>query len=77
MENYGLRIMFGPNTHFSFEGKISFENLTLAPIEKDLINFKLLTLSEKNYLFKYHLNVYSNISKYLNLKEKKWLTTFI
>ncbi len=57
--------------------KIFFENLTLAPIEKDLINFKLLTLSEKNYLFKYHLNVYSNISKYLNLKEKKWLTTFI
>ena len=57
--------------------KIFFENLTLVPIEKDLINFKLLTLSEKNYLFKYHLNVYSNISKYLNLKEKKWLTTFI
>ena len=57
--------------------KIFFENLTLAPIEKDLINFKLLTSLEKNYLFKYHLNVYSNISKYLNLKEKKWLTTFI
>ena len=57
--------------------KIFFENLTLAPIEKDLINFKLLTSSEKNYLFKYHLNVYSNISKYLNLKEKKWLASFI
>ncbi len=57
--------------------KIFFENLTLVPIEKDLINFKLLTSSEKNYLFKYHLNVYSNISKYLSLKEKKWLTTFI
>jgi Xaa-Pro aminopeptidase len=57
--------------------KVFFENLTLAPIEKDLINFKLLTPSEKNYLFKYHLNVYSNISKYLNLKEKKWLTSFI
>jgi len=57
--------------------KIFFENLTLAPIEKDLINFKLLTSSEKNYLFKYHLNVYSNISKYLSLKEKKWLTSFI
>ena len=53
-----------------------FENLTLAPIEKELINFKLLTSSEKEYLFKYHLNVYSKISKYLNLKEKKWLTSF-
>ena len=59
------------------KGKISFENLTLAPIEKDLINFKLLNLYEKDYLFKYHLNVYSNISKYLNFKEKKWLASFI
>ena len=54
-----------------------FENLTMAPIEKDLINFNLLNKSEKNYLFKYHLNVYSKISKYLNQKEKKWLTSFI
>ena len=57
--------------------KIFFENLTLAPIEKDLINFKLLTSEEKSYLFKYHLNVYSNISRFLNLKEKKWLASFI
>ena len=59
------------------KGKIFFENLTLAPIEKDLINFKLLTKIEKNYLFKYHLNVYSKISKYLNSNEKKWLANFI
>ena len=57
--------------------KIFFENLTLAPIEKDLIDYKLLSSSEKNYLFKYHLNVYSNISEYLNLNEKKWLASFI
>ena len=57
--------------------KIFFENLTLAPIEKDLINFNLLNSIEKNYLFKYHLNVYSKISKYLNSKEKKWLASFI
>ena len=57
--------------------KLFFENLTMVPIEKDLINFDLLTTSEKNYLFKYHLNVYSKISKYLNYNEKKWLATFI
>ena len=57
--------------------KTFFENLTLAPIEKDLINFNLLTKFEKNYLFKYHLNVYSKLSKYLNSSEKKWLLTFI
>ena len=49
----------------------------MAPIEKDLINFKLLTPFEKNYLFKYHIDVYSKISKYLNLKEKKWLASLI
>ena len=54
-----------------------FENLTLVPIEKELINYKLLTSSEKNYLFKYHVNVYSKISKYLNLKERRWLASFI
>ena len=57
--------------------KIFFENLTFVPIEKELINFKLLTSSEKNYLFNYHLDVYSNISKYLDPKEKKWLASFI
>ena len=32
---------------------------------------------EKNYLFKYHLNVYSKISEYLNSNEKKWLASLI
>jgi len=57
--------------------KIFFENLTLAPLEKDLINFNLLTKLEKNYLFKYHLNVYSKISNFLDIKERKWLASFI
>ena len=57
--------------------KLLFKNLTLAPIEKDLINFNLLTVSEKNYLFRYHLEVYSKISKYLNQNEKKWLASLI
>ena len=57
--------------------KICFENLTLAPIEKDLINFNLLTKLEKNYLFKYHLDVYSKLSKYLSPNERKWLASYI
>ncbi len=59
------------------KGKLMFENLTLAPIEKDLINFKLLTQQEQNYLFRYHLDVYGKISKHLNLKERKWLASYI
>ncbi len=60
-----------------FKKKLIFENLTLAPIDKDLINFSLLDNSEKDYLFRYHLNIYAKLSKYLNEKEKKWLATFI
>ena len=57
--------------------KLVFKNLTLAPIEKDLINFNILTKQEKDYLFKYHFQVYSQISPYLNKNEKKWLANFI
>ena len=49
----------------------------MAPIEKDLINFNLLTQIEKDYLFKYHLDVYSKISGYLNQNERQWLASFI
>ncbi len=73
---YGIRI---ENLVYvkKIKKNLSFQNLTMAPIEKDLINYDLLTIDEKNYLFKYHLEVYSMISKYLNLKERKWLSTFI
>ena len=73
---FGIRI---ENLVFvkKLRNKLFFENLTLAPIEKELINYKLLTSFEKNYLFKYHMNIYSKISKYLNLKERKWLASFI
>ena len=57
--------------------KLSFVNLTMAPIDKDLINFDQLNKVEKNYLFNYHLNIYLNLSNYLNKKEKKWLASFI
>ncbi len=53
--------------------KLFFENLTLAPIDKDLIEFKMLTKKEKDYIFKYHLKIYSKLSNFLSLKERKWL----
>ena len=57
--------------------KLLFENLTLAPIEKELINFKKLKKKEKDYLFNYHLNVYSKLSTFLKKDERKWLASFI
>ena len=56
---------------------IRIENLTMAPIDTDLINFKMLSKKEKNYLFKYHFEVYNNISPFLNKNEKKWLASLI
>ena len=41
--------------------------------KKDLINEKLLTPNEKKYLLKYNLEIYSNISKFLDSQEKGWL----
>ena len=74
--HYGIRI---ENLIFIKRNKndLHFENLTLAPIEKDLINFSLLTKSEKDYLFKYHLRIYTTFSKFLNLNERKWLASLI
>ena len=57
--------------------KLTFENLTLAPIEKELINYKILNDQEKDYLFRYHLTIYSKLSRFLNKAEKKWLAGFI
>ena len=73
---FGIRI---ENLVFVKQNKkrLYFENLTLAPIEKDLINYKLLNKNEKNYLFRYHLSIYAQHSKFLNFKERKWLASLI
>ena len=73
---FGIRIenlVYATKRH----NKVFFENLTMVPIEKDLINFDKLNRKEKEYMFKYHLNIYIKISKFLNRNEKKWLASFI
>jgi len=57
--------------------KLRFENLTLAPIEKDLINFKLLNQKEKKYLNEYNKKTYFILNPYLNKDEKNWLRSSI
>ena len=75
-DKFGIRI---ENLVYAnkIQGKLFFKNLTLAPLEKDLINHKLLTKKEKSYIFKYHLEVYSKLSPFLNKNEKKWLARLI
>ena len=73
--HYGIRI---ENLVFikKNKNKLYFENLTLAPIEKDLINFKLLNNKEKKYLNEYHKKVYMRLNPYLSKGEKTWLKSF-
>ena len=59
------------------QNKLKFKNLTFAPIDLDMVNFKLLNNKEKKYLFDYHLNVYSTLSNFLNETERKWLINLI
>jgi len=77
LENkFGIRIenlVFIKKTN----NKLHFENLTFAPIDKDLIDEKMLNKNERNYLFNYHLETYSKISPFLNKKQKRWLAKLI
>ena len=57
--------------------KLFFSNLTLAPIDHNLVDYKQLTFFERDYLFKYHLEIYNKISAFLSNDEKKWLASFI
>ena len=70
--SYGIRI---ENLIYvnKMKKKIFFKNLTMVPIEKDLINYKLLNKMEKNYLLNYNLEIYEKLQKYLNYEEKFWL----
>ena len=64
-DQFGIRIenlLYVKKTNRS----LFFKNLTLAPIDKDLIEFSLLTKDEKDYLFKYNLLIYSKLSPLLN-----------
>ena len=46
-----------------------FENLTLAPIEKDLIDKKLLNSKEKKWINNYHKRVYHKLKSKMNKLE--------
>ena len=67
--NFGIRIENLIFVKKNKEGKY-FENLTMAPIDKELINKKLLNSSEKNWLNNYHKNVYNKIQRFMKKDEK-------
>ncbi len=49
--------------------KLKFEDLTLVPIDKSLIEKNLLTSFEKGWLNKYHQRVFVSLKKFMNKLE--------
>ncbi|MDN5249125.1 aminopeptidase P family protein [Bartonella sp. TP] len=52
---------------------LTFETLTLCPIDKTLIDNKMLELSEIKWLNDYHEAVYAEIAPHLDIEEQEWL----
>jgi len=75
---YGIRIenlilVKTKNTTNSHNKFLSFETLTLAPIDLSLIEINLLDKDEIEWVNDYHKNVYNKLSKKLNEEIKDWL----
>jgi len=52
---------------------LKFETLSLFPIDKKLIELKLLTNIEIDWLNQYHQDVEDKLSPLLTKEEQKWL----
>ena len=63
--NFGIRI---ENLIYVKKSKLKncFDNLTMAPIEKDLIDIKILNEHEKKWINSYHKKVFNNLKIFMN-----------
>ena len=52
---------------------LEFETLTLAPIDRDLIDVAMLTGPERNWVDAYHARVYATLADRLTEAEREWL----
>tara|TARA_B100000700_G_scaffold306989_1_gene382841 strand:+ start:2668 stop:4371 length:1704 start_codon:yes stop_codon:yes gene_type:complete len=62
---FGIRI-----ENLVYIKKNKFEELTMAPIEKNLIKKNMLNKKEISWLNKYHIKVKKNLFKFMNREEK-------
>lgn len=72
---YGIRLenMILVTEHELFNGFLKFETLSLFPFDKKLINCSMLNASEKEWLNRYHQNVYNSVAPHISDEEKLWL----
>jgi Xaa-Pro aminopeptidase len=70
IENIMLVVAYEKNEFGSF---LSFEQLTMCPIDTRPLLVELLSTEEKQYLNNYHAEVYEKLSPELNEEELSWL----
>ena len=70
---YGIRIENIIVVKEDNENQLKFENISWAPIDRDLINSEMLNKEELNWINDYHSKVFEKISGFLTLEEKNWL----
>ena len=70
---YGIRIENLMLVEKFDEKFLCFKTLTLAPIDPNLIDFRMLTHPEKQWLRSYHENIFLVLQNNLNAEEKTWL----
>ena len=70
---YGIRTENLLVVKENHEKKLYFENISWCPIELDLIEVSMLDKIEKQWLNKYHENVYQKLEDYLEKEERIWL----
>ena len=66
--NFGIRI---ENLIYvkKIKKKNYFDNLTMAPIDKELVDLKILNKIEKDWLNNYHKKVFDNLKAFMNKAE--------
>jgi Xaa-Pro aminopeptidase len=74
---YGIRIENLMLVEKFDEKFLQFKTITLAPIDVALIDFEMLTKTEKNWLKKYHEEILEKLKDGLDEKEKSWLGEII
>ena len=70
---YGIRIENILIVKEENENLLNFENISWAPIDKDLIEPSLLNLNDVEWLNSYHETVFDKLSIFLTAEEKLWL----
>jgi len=80
---YGIRIenlvlvVAGPTPSGTEKTLNAFETLTLAPIDRRLIDSRLLTAKERNWLDSYHSQIQEVVGPLLDTATRRWLDAVV